>query len=150
MIAALAKLELANFKISSESLQQATGSGGQIQVVIADGLEVAIPMAGQTQLEPLPNSKSRVTAILLSRFCKIKELICDSGLFDAEKEIARLEKQREKMEGELQNANARLSNESFASKAPSHVVDSFRNQRASAEQKLKLIAEKTEQMKQLL
>ena len=73
-----------------------------------------------------------------------------AGLFDAEKEIARLEKQREKMEGELQNADARLMNESFTSKAPAHVVNGFKNQRTNAQQKLELIAEKIEQMRQYL
>lgn len=73
-----------------------------------------------------------------------------AGLFDVEKEIARLEKQREKMQAELANAEARLSNEKFTAKAPEHVVNSFREQRDNAQQKLKLIAEKLKLMQQLL
>ena len=73
-----------------------------------------------------------------------------AGLFDAAKEIARLEKQQEKMEAELANAEARLSNEKFTAKAPEHVVAEFRTQRQNAQEKLKMIAEKTEQMRKLL
>ena len=72
-----------------------------------------------------------------------------AGLFDAEKELARLNKQREKLEAELATAEARLSNESFMAKAPEKVIGSFRGQKLDAEQKLVLIREKTEQMKAL-
>ena len=73
-----------------------------------------------------------------------------AGLFDAEKELQRLEKQREKMEAELATAEGRLGNKKFTSKAPEHVVAQFRSQKENAEQKLKLIAEKTSQMKAVL
>ena len=78
------------------------------------------------------------------------DLFDAAGLFDAAKEIARLEKQQEKMEAELANAEARLSNKKFTAKAPEHVVAEFRNQRQNVQEKLKLIAEKTEQMRKLL
>ena len=74
---------------------------------------------------------------------------CPAGLFDAEKELARLEKQREKLEAELANAEARLSNEKFMAKAPERVIGEFRSQRDDAQQKLVLIREKSEQMKAL-
>ncbi len=73
-----------------------------------------------------------------------------AGLFDAEKELQRLDKQREKMEAELATAEARLGNAKFTSKAPEHVVAQFRNHKENAEQKLKLIAEKSTQMKAFL
>ena len=73
-----------------------------------------------------------------------------AGLFDAEKELQRLEKQREKMEAELATAEGRLGNTKFTSKAPEHVVAQFRSQKENAQQKLKLIAEKTSQMKAFL
>jgi valyl-tRNA synthetase len=76
-------------------------------------------------------------------------LIC-AGLFDAEKELLRLEKQKEKMEAELATAEARLSNTKFTSKAPESVVAQFRNQKENAEQKLKMIAEKSSQMRACL
>lgn len=76
--------------------------------------------------------------------------VLPAGLFDAQKEIARLEKQQEKVSAELAGADARLSNQSFVAKAPEHVVAEFRNQREAAQQKLQLLAEKMEQMRRLL
>lgn len=70
-------------------------------------------------------------------------------MFDAEKELARLEKQKEKLEAELANAEARLSNEKFMSKAPKKLISEFKNQKAEAQQKLVLIQEKSEQMRAL-
>lgn len=72
-----------------------------------------------------------------------------AGLFDAEKELARLDKQREKLEAELATAEARLSNTKFMAKAPERVIGEFRSQKENAEQKLVLIREKSEQMKAL-
>ena len=63
--------------------------------------------------------------------------------------MARLERQREKLEAELANAEARLSNEKFMAKAPERVIREFRSQRDDAQQKLVLIREKAEQMKAL-
>ena len=76
-------------------------------------------------------------------------LIILAGLFDAEKELARLDKQKEKLEAELATAEARLSNEKFMSKAPEKVIGEFRSQKENAQQKLVLIKEKAEQMKTL-
>ncbi len=76
--------------------------------------------------------------------------VLPAGLFDAAKEIARLEKQQEKAAAEVANADARLSNQSFVAKAPEHVVAGFRNQREAAQQKLQLLAEKMEQMRRLM
>lgn len=75
---------------------------------------------------------------------------CSAGLFDPEKELARLAKQREKLEAELANATARLSNEKFIAKAPERVIGDFKSQRDAAKQKLLLIQEKSEQMQALI
>ena len=44
-----------------------------------------------------------------------------AGLFDPRKEADRLTKQRDKLAGEIQGMDARLSNQSFVSKAPEKV-----------------------------
>lgn len=46
MIASLAKLDAEQLSFSSEKLGEGAGEGGQIQIVIVEGLEVAVPMAG--------------------------------------------------------------------------------------------------------
>ena len=69
-----------------------------------------------------------------------------AGLFDAEKEVARLRKQQEKLAGELAGIDGRLSNEKFVQKAPQHVVADARKQREDSAQRLSLIEEKLLQM----
>jgi len=46
VIAALAKIEPDHLNFSSEKLEQQSGKSDQIQVVVAEGLEVQVPMAG--------------------------------------------------------------------------------------------------------
>lgn len=74
----------------------------------------------------------------------------NAGLFDAEKEIERLQKQRQKLESEVSSAEARLSNTNFTSKAPEKVVNEFRVQREQGQQKIAAIDEKIEQMRTFL
>ena len=47
-------------------------------------------------------------------------------LVDFEKEIERLEKERETVENEIARANGKLSNKGFLEKAPKNLVDSER------------------------
>ncbi len=58
----------------------------------------------------------------------MKILIPLAGLIDKEVETARLNKEIEKVEKNLQGLNGRLSNPSFTEKAPANVVDQVRNQ----------------------
>ena len=48
MLALLAKLEPAQLTIAAEPLGGAHNSGGQIELVVADGVEVLLPMAGES------------------------------------------------------------------------------------------------------
>ena len=49
------------------------------------------------------------------------------GLVDFEKELKRMEAEKEKLEGEIQRAQGKLNNESFTSKAPEHIVQAERD-----------------------
>lgn len=46
VIAMLAKLEPDKLTFSPEKLTETSGDGGDIQIVVAEGLQVAVPMAG--------------------------------------------------------------------------------------------------------
>ncbi len=61
------------------------------------------------------------------------------GLIDVDKEIARDEKQREQLGKLLQAARAKLTNESFLSKAPPEVVQEQRDRVAELEKQLQAI-----------
>ncbi|KAK9812933.1 hypothetical protein WJX72_005989 [[Myrmecia] bisecta] len=92
------------------------GSDQQITLVVADGVEVRLPMA---------------------------------GLFDAQKEIERLTKQREKLEKEVAGVAGRLNNNKFVDNAPAAVVAEVRRQHDEATEKLAKVLEKLEQMAQM-
>eukprot|EP00884_Botryococcus_braunii_P003795 jgi/Botrbrau1/13416/Bobra.0082s0022.1 len=72
-----------------------------------------------------------------------------AGLFDVEKEVARLLKQREKVEKDMAGVAARMANKKFLDKAPPNVVAEVQAQHAEAVQKLAALDEKLSQMRQL-
>ena len=53
------------------------------------------------------------------------------------KEIERLEKEKEKLESEIKRVVGKLSNESFVSKAPDHIVDEERAKQTKYQEMLK-------------
>lgn len=73
----------------------------------------------------------------------------DAGLFDVHKEMARLQKQREKLEKDLAGVMGRINNSKFMDKAPPKVVAETMQQKEDAEQKVSAIVQKMEQMSEL-
>lgn len=90
------------------------GADGAVELVVKEGLEVLLPLA---------------------------------GLFDAEKERKRLQKQQAKLEKNLGGLKARLGNEKFVASAPAAVVDEVRGQVAEAEEQLAMVQSKLEQVR---
>lgn len=110
VLALLAKLDAEQLTfVGSEEGAAMAGQKGQIELVVGEGIEVFLPMA---------------------------------GLFDAAKEIERLQKQQSKLEKELAGLNGRLSNPKFVDKAPEKVVAEARQQAAEMGEQLAQIADK--------
>ena len=72
------------------------------------------------------------------------------GLFDAQKEIARLNKQRGKLEKDLTGVASRLDNPSFLDSAPDKVVNETKQQAADLRERMALIDDKIAQANKLL
>lgn len=72
------------------------------------------------------------------------------GLFDAEKEVARLEKQRGKLQKDLGGLEGRLGNAKFVDSAPEKVVAETRAQAAALGEQLAAIEEKVAQARAML
>ena len=70
-------------------------------------------------------------------------------LVDAEKELARLGKERDNLEKEIERASARLANEKFTSKAPEKVVQEERNKLERYQGMLEKVKGQIEAMEQL-
>jgi valyl-tRNA synthetase len=114
VLALLARLEpegldfVAEAKTTGHTSNGSDGAG-QIELVVREGLEVLVPLA---------------------------------GLFDAAKEIDRLQKQAGKLQKELEGFQARLSNASFIDKAPEKVVAEVKASAADAAEQLAIINDK--------
>ena len=68
-------------------------------------------------------------------------------LVDFEKEIERLEKEKAKLEGELKRVKGKLSNESFTSKAPQHVVDEEKEKAVKYQEMMDKVLERLNSLK---
>ncbi|KAI3430578.1 hypothetical protein D9Q98_005171 [Chlorella vulgaris] len=110
VLALLARLDPEQVSFVGEEEGAAlTGQAGQIELVVREGVEAFLPMA---------------------------------GLFDAAKEIERLQKQQAKLEKEASALQGRLSNKKFMDKAPEKVVAEVKQQAAEMAEQLSMIQEK--------
>ncbi|MBR1646559.1 MAG: class I tRNA ligase family protein, partial [Selenomonadaceae bacterium] len=71
------------------------------------------------------------------------------GLIDTDKEIARLTKERDKLQKYIASTSAKLSNEKFIGKAPANVVQAEREKLAASEEKLSALDGRIAQLVQL-
>ena len=106
----------------------------------------------------------------LERFCNSKELTIDTkvevpeqaltavvtgaevflpleGLIDFEKEIARLEKELEKWNSEVELVQKKLSNKGFVEKAPQHLVEAERKKEKEYLEKRQMVEERLQELK---
>lgn len=69
------------------------------------------------------------------------------NLIDFDKEIERLEKDKDKLEEELKRVRDKLSNEGFVTKAPEHVVEGERKKQKKYEDMMEKVLERLEALK---
>ena len=71
----------------------------------------------------------------------MKVLVPMAGLIDKDAELARLNKEKEKLDKELQKVQGKLNNPNFTDRAPEAVVNKEKDKAADFESSLKIIAE---------
>ncbi|MDO4548390.1 MAG: valine--tRNA ligase [Clostridia bacterium] len=86
--------------------------------------------------QPDPDKSASQAAKSCDLFVPLGELI------DIDKELARLEKNRQNVEGEIKRANGMLSNPGFTSKAPQALIEKERQKLESNEQVLRSIIDR--------
>jgi valyl-tRNA synthetase len=101
---------------SVEEANATVSPGGCVSVVVGEGLQLLLPLA---------------------------------GLFDVDKELARLSKQKAKVEKELAGITGRLANPKFTEKASPEYIAEVRAQAADAEQRLSSVEAKLTQVSAL-
>lgn len=70
-------------------------------------------------------------------------------LIDVEKETARIAKEREKAQGEIERLEKKLANTGFTDKAPAAVVEKEREKLLSYKEKLTALTKRMEELKNL-
>lgn len=80
---------------------------------------------------------------------KMEILIPMAGLIDVEQEMARLGKEKEKLEKEQQRISGKLSNKNFTDKAPEAVVNKEKEKLEEVESTLDKVAEQIKQLESL-
>jgi valyl-tRNA synthetase len=91
--------------------------------------------------EPLPASSTQLIG-------KLEIHVPIAGLIDVEAEVARLEKQLNKLEGEIKGLNGKLNNPGFSDKAPAEVVERERGRLQDAQTQLTKINVTISELKQ--
>ena len=98
----------------------------------------------QENKEGIPtNAASAVTA-------KAQIFIPLEDLVDFEKEMERLNKEKETLEKELARANGKLSNENFVKKAPAAVVEEERKKKEKYQDMMNKVLERIEALKKMM
>jgi valyl-tRNA synthetase len=80
---------------------------------------------------------------------EMKILIPMAGLIDKDAEAARLDKEIEKLQKDMQRVEGKLSNQNFVGKAPEAVVQKERDKLADMQQTLQGLSEQLEKIKRL-
>lgn len=85
---------------------------------------------------------------VVSAVCAAGEIRIPLGeLVDFEKEIARLEKEKKNLEGEIARANGKLNNPGFLSKAPAALVEQERAKLSTNESMLKSLEQRIQDLR---
>ena len=71
------------------------------------------------------------------------------GLIDTDKEIARLSKERDKLQKYISSTSAKLANEKFVGKAPANVVEAEREKLAASKEKFAALEQRIHQLETL-
>nr|WP_300005525.1 valine--tRNA ligase [Tissierella sp.] len=80
-------------------------------------------------------------------FDKCEAFLPLKDLIDFKKELERLEKEKEKLDGEIKRVTSKLANQGFVSKAPEKIIDEEKNKQVKYEEMLEKVLERIENVK---
>ncbi len=118
-----------------------------VKAYLSDAAAYFATLANITEIQVL-SDKSQVNEDTATAVMDGTEICLPlADLIDFEKEIERLEKEKIKLQSELDRVNGKLSNEKFMSKAPENVVAEEREKLAKYQEMMNTVSERLEQMK---
>ena len=113
----------------------------------AEGYFKRLAFASSVELLSAEDANPEKSASAVTEPC---ELFLPLGeLVDVEKEIARLEKDKKNVEGEIARAQGKLNNAGFVAKAPKHLIDAEHEKLATNRQLLEKLETRLEEMRAL-
>ena len=120
-----------------------------IEVVPDQKVKVAFFLAGQTRIELLEatSEDSPISKFVAERGGGIHHLALRTE--DVSAEIARLEKEEKRLQGELKRSAGMLTNEKFLAKAPAAKIEAEREKQRAYEEQMKGVREELENLKKL-
>ncbi|MFS8542208.1 MAG: valine--tRNA ligase, partial [Tissierellales bacterium] len=98
----------------------------------------------QEDEEGIPASAASAVTAKAQIFIPLEELI------DFEKEMERLNKEKQTLEKELARAEGKLSNENFVKKAPAAIVEEERKKKAKYQDMMNKVLERIEALKKMM
>lgn len=119
----------------------------EIVEIIKKGERYFVDLASASQIEIRDNKENigEDNVVVVLNKCEIYMPLKD--LIDFEKEIERLEKEKEKLGMELKRVEGKLSNEGFINKAPEHVVEGERKKGIEYQGMMDKVVERLESLK---
>lgn len=111
------------------------------------GKEYFVTLAGASQVIILKEKKDIPEDAMSAVVMGAEIFLPLDDLVDFEKEIERLEKEKGKLEKELQRVNGKLSNQGFLAKAPQNVIEEEKSKQANYQSMMDKVLERLEMMK---
>tara|TARA_B110000971_G_scaffold221676_1_gene269840 strand:+ start:61 stop:1374 length:1314 start_codon:yes stop_codon:yes gene_type:complete len=139
----------ANIKPSKEITLLLQGGSTADRIGATEGSEMLMRLANVAEITWLKDGDTP-PANALSLVGELKVMVPLAGLIDIAAEQARINKEVERIRGEIERIDKKLSNESFVAKAPSEVVDKERARAVEFAATLETLSEQMEQLASLV
>jgi|TARA_B110000971_G_scaffold221397_1_gene268357 valyl-tRNA synthetase len=138
----------ANIKPSKEITLLLQGGSAADRIGATEGSEMLMRLANVAEITWLQDGDIP-PANALSLVGELKVMVPLAGLIDIVAEQARINKEVERIRGEIERIDKKLSNESFVAKAPTEVVEKERARAAEFRATLITLSEQMEQLASL-
>lgn len=119
---------------------------GKLKDILSSSERLFATLASTKEVEIVENKENISDNVMSAVVGNCTIFLPLEELVDIEKEIERLEKEKEKLINELKRVRGKLSNQGFINKAPKHVVDQEREKETKYQQMMDKVLERLESL----